>query len=111
MHATDCEVMLAKIYIENTVKTICNGFLLPRRNLSGTHTQVLYAMAVMNNKKSYRLLLTLGAHAQRGLRYLVCLSVCLSVRRLANLAVQGTGRPMTATNSFRVARSLILRFR
>ena len=24
-------------------------------------------------------LLTLGAHAQRGLRYLVCLSVCLSV--------------------------------
>ena len=38
----------------------------------------------------------------------VCLSVCLSVRRLANLAVQGTGRPMTATNRFRVARSLIL---
>ena len=36
------------------------------------------------------------------------LSVCLSVRRLANLAVQGTGRPMTATNRFRVARSLIL---
>ena len=36
------------------------------------------------------------------------LSVCLSVRRLANLAVQGTGRPMTATNHFRVARSLIL---
>ena len=46
-------------------------------------------------------LLTLGAHAQRGLRYLVCLSVR---RRLANLAVQGTGRPMTATNRFRVAR-------
>ena len=38
----------------------------------------------------------------------VYLSVCLSVRRLANLAVQGTGRPMTATNRFRVARSLIL---
>ena len=36
------------------------------------------------------------------------LSVCLSVRRLANLVVQGTGRPMTATNRFRVARSLIL---
>ena len=45
------------------------------------------------------------------------LSVCLSVRpsirpsvslSLANLAVQGTGRPMTATNRFRVARSLIL---
>ena len=53
---------------------------------------------------SHPLLLTLGAHAQRGLRYLVC----LSVRRLANLAVQGTGRPMTATNHFRVARSLIL---
>ena len=38
------------------------------------------------------------------------LSVCLSVRpsvRLS-LAVQGTGRPMTATNRFRVARSLIL---
>ena len=35
-------------------------------------------------------------------------SVCLSVRRLANLAVQGMGRPMTATNRFRVARSLIL---
>ena len=33
-------------------------------------------------------------------------SVCLSVRRLANLAVQGTGRPMTTTNRFRVARSL-----
>ena len=48
--------------------------------------------------------LTLGAHAQRGLRYLVC----LSVDRLANLAVQGTGRPMTATNRFRVGRSLIL---
>ena len=32
----------------------------------------------------------------------------LSVRRLANLAVQGTGRPMTATNRLRVARSLIL---
>ena len=30
----------------------------------------------------------------------VCLSVCLSVRRLANLAVQGTGRPMTATTAF-----------
>ena len=28
---------------------------------------------------STRLLLTLGAHAQRGLLYLVCLSVCLSV--------------------------------
>ena len=38
----------------------------------------------------------------------VCLSVCLSVRRLANLAVQETGQPMTATNRFRVARSLIL---
>ena len=36
------------------------------------------------------------------------LSVRLSVRRLANLAVQGTGRPMTATNRFSVARSLIL---
>ena len=41
------------------------------------------------------------------------LSVCLSVRpsvrlSLANLAVQGTGRPVTATNRFRVARSLIL---
>ena len=28
---------------------------------------------------SVSLLLTLGAHAQRGLRYFVCLSVCLSV--------------------------------
>ena len=36
------------------------------------------------------------------------LSVCLSVHRLANLAVQGMGRPMTITNRFRVARSLIL---
>ena len=35
----------------------------------------------------------------------LCLSVCLSVRRPANLAVQGTGQPMTATNRFRVARS------
>ena len=57
---------------------------------------------------SNTLSLTLGAHAQRGLRYLVSLSVCLSVRRLANLAVQETGRSMTATNRFRVARSLIL---
>ena len=32
------------------------------------------------------------------------LSVCLSP---ANLAVQGTGWPMTATNHFRVVRSLI----
>ena len=39
----------------------------------------------------------------------VCLFVCPSVRlSLANLAVQGTGRPMTATNRIRVARSLIL---
>ena len=53
MHATDCEVMLAKKNMMSTVKTICNGFLLPRRNLSGTHTQVFYAK---DNKKSYRLL-------------------------------------------------------
>ena len=33
-------------------------------------------------------------HVQFGSRYLVCLSVCLSVRRLANLAVHGTGRPI-----------------
>ena len=41
------------------------------------------------------------------------LSSCLSVRRvrrLANLAVQGTGRPMTATNRFRVARSDQLKY-
>ena len=35
-----------------------------------------------------------------GLSVFVCLS-------LANLAVQGTGLPMTATNCFKVARSLI----
>ena len=50
-------------------------------------------------------LLTLGAARVTVLGLSVCPSVRLS---LANLAVQGTGRPMTATNRLRVARSLIL---
>ena len=35
-------------------------------------------------------LLTLGAHAQRGLQYLLCVSVCLSVTALAATAFVST---------------------
>ena len=44
--------------------------------------------------------LTLGAHAQRGLQYLVCVSVCLSVcLSVSILALQTTTQLMSDTNS------------
>ena len=46
--------------------------------------------------------LTLSAHAQQGLQYLVCVSVCLSFTTLSKtiLALQATRRFMSNTNSF-----------
>ena len=43
-----------------------------------------------------------GAHAQRGLQYLVCVSVCLSA---TILGLQATGRLMSDTNSFSATRA------
>ena len=46
-----------------------------------------------------QMLLTLGAHAQRGLQYLVCHSVCLSVCLLPRfLPLRATRRPKSNTN-------------
>ena len=47
-------------------------------------------------------LLTLGAHAQRGLQWLVCVSVCLS---MTILALQAMRRLMSDTNSFSATRA------
>ena len=52
-------------------------------------------------KLQYNAWLTLGAHAQRGLQYLVCVFVCLST---AILAVQAMVRPMSNTSGFRTTR-------
>ena len=38
-----------------------------------------------------QILLTLGAHAQRGLQYLVCVSVCLSVYDYSRTTGYGGG--------------------
>ena len=38
-----------------------------------------------------QILLTLGAHAQRGLQYLVCVSVCLSVHDYSRTTGYGGG--------------------
>ena len=40
---------------------------------------VMYALRLFNKNALFTELLTLGVHAQRGLRYLVCVSVCVSV--------------------------------
>ena len=49
----------------------------------------------------------LGAHAQRGLQYLVCVSVCLLSVCLSTtiLALQATRRLMSDTNSFSATRA------
>ena len=50
--------------------------------------------------------LTLGAHAQRGLQYLVCVSVCVCVcLRLLSDYTQATGRLMRDTNNFSATRN------
>ena len=50
-------------------------------------------------------LLILGMHAQRGLQYLVCVSVCLSVCLFRLVGLQATGRLMSDTNSFSATRA------
>ena len=50
------------------------------------------------------LLLTLGVHAQRGLQYLVCVSVCVCVSTTI-LGLQATGWLMSDTNSFGATRA------
>ena len=58
-------------------------------------------------------LLTLGAHAQRGLLYLVCVSVCLCVcLSPLILALQGPSRLISDTNgsSATRARKIMWRF-
>ena len=55
------------------------------------------------------LLLTLGAHAQRGLQYLVCHSVCLS--RHAILAVRAIKSIMKDTIVLSVRFAAILKWR
>ena len=48
-----------------------------------THiSRIVDAFNMTNIERSIKELLTLGTHAQRGLQYLVCPSVCLSVRLL-----------------------------
>ena len=51
--------------------------------LYGSRKKVNQLHSVISNRdinlSARRLLLTLGAHAQRGLQYLVCVSVCLFV--------------------------------
>ena len=58
--------------------------------LTGFYSKDLILELIYDNYLIYCFcLLTLGAHAQRGLQYLVCHSVCLSVRHVI-LAVCAT---------------------
>ena len=72
---------------------------------------LLIPIIMMSPKKP---LLTLGAHAQRGLQYLVChsvcLSVCLSVRH-AILAVRATKNITKDTIVLSVRFAAILKWR
>ena len=65
-----------------------------------------YNLATIPQDRYPKQLLTLGAHAQRGLQYLVCVSVCLFVCLSTTiLALQATRRLMSDTNSFSATRA------
>ena len=73
-----------------------------------TNTNVSQAVLHSCKKETQKVfqkpsLLTLGAHAQRGLRYLVCVSVCLST---LILALQATRWLMSDTDSFSTTKAL-----
>jgi len=86
----------------------------PNRMCSAQHTDVISdiqgtnctSVSTSDNQLCFQIILTLGAHAQRGLLYLVCVSVCVCVcLSPLILALQGPSRLISDTNGSSATRA------